>query len=217
MTFIYTIRYTYCLLCSTRCCADCRSFLPPPNWYTCTHTDAQPPFLLPQPHPCLVTDCVWRPQQTALLLGICLNYWCSSLQSLLDYYCPCYYGGGMALNALLAHVPPAARGKAQVEAPNCIHVLFTFFSIPSLQLLRLSRSCVSQNWLQVFSEFSGMGWGWRLQKAISCCSITVWARSTGQSVLMKGKLDANTKCLVSCLQFLPVCDDRKKEAWVFSM
>lgn len=34
---------------------------------------------------------------------------------------------------------------------------------------------------------------------------------------MKGKLDANTKHLVSGLQFLPVCDDRRKEAWVFSM
>lgn len=45
----------------------------------------------------------------------------------------------------------------------------------------------------------------------------VWAWNTGQTVLMKGKLDANTKRLVSCLQFPSMCDDRGKEAWVFSM
>lgn len=63
----------------------------------------------------------------------------------------------MALNAPLAHNTPVAGGKAQVEVPDCIHALLAFLCILSLQLLRIARSSVSQNWLQAFSELSGKG------------------------------------------------------------
>lgn len=163
------------------------SCVSPPSLCMCMHTDAQAPFLLPQPHPCLITDCVWRPLQAAGLPGMCLNYWCSSLQNLLDYSCSGYYGEGMPLNALLAQFPLLLEEKHRWR----LLITATVFSLLSASCLCSSSGHQDQVYLKI-SASSGIGWGRRLQKAIRFCFIIVWTWDTGQRVLRKWKLNLNT-------------------------
>lgn len=144
--------------------------MPPPSWCsTCMHTDAQPPFLLPQTHPCPVTDCVWSPQQAERLSGTCLNYWCSSFQNLLDYSCPCDYGEGTVLNALLAHVPLLLEEKHRWR----FLIASTVFSPFSASDLCSFSGYHYQVYLKRGFRFSqhflawGDGWGYREPSTIA--------------------------------------------------
>lgn len=94
----------------------------------------------------------------------------------------------------------------------------TFFSPFSAFCLCSSSGYQDQVYLKIGYRFSlnflawGEGGGYRK----SSVAVPSWYGLGTQERVFSWR-DANTKHLVSCLQFFPVFDDRRKEAWVFSM